>query len=120
MRDGARNERDKCSASGTAPFRTSNFGFLSDFEFRISGFRSDSGFGFRVSDFVFTFATYAAYASTVTRQKNPLNTSFRSATHATDSTRSGCTPNIKATKKAGPVAPVSLVSKRNISAVLSP
>jgi hypothetical protein len=57
------------------------------------------GFGLRPSDFgvptadcgpwTVDFCTYVAYAHNVRRKKKVLRTSFRSATHATDSTWSG-------------------------------
>ena len=42
-----------------------------------------------------------------------LNTFFRSATHATDSTLSGCTANNAATSRLGPTRFVTHASSRN-------
>src|SRR5437660_191671 len=95
--------------------RASRFG-ISDF-----GFVSD--FGFRISDFCpvtrhSTLVTYFAYAHTVSRKKNALNTSLRSETQATDSTCSGCSANRAATSALRHSAPVIRLRTRNNSRVL--
>ena len=46
---------------------------------------------------------------------SPLKTSFRSATHATDSIRNGCTANSKAAKALGHGRPVIRSSTENNS-----
>src|SRR2546425_10261879 len=43
--------------------------------------------------------TYAPYAQSVNKKKNPLKTSFRSEIQATDSTLNGCQANSAATNK---------------------
>src|SRR5258708_25529303 len=97
--------------------RSSVFGF----PFTI-GFPSDCGF--RISDFPpdtrhSTLDTYSAYAQTVSRKKNMLKTSFRSATHATDSTRRGCSPKKAATTKLRQIAPVARFKTRKSRTVFA-
>ena len=63
--------------------------------------------------------TYFAYASSVSMKNKVLNTSFRSATHATDSTWSGCNAKKAATRKLRPCAPVTRLSQRKSKPLLA-
>src|SRR5215831_2815806 len=57
--------------------------------------------------------TYQPYAPRVNRKKRVLSRFFRSATHATDSTLSGCSAKRLATSRLLQVAPVARRSSRN-------
>ena len=65
------------------------------------------------------FSEYRAYAPRHNNPKNVLKTSLRSATHATDSTCSGCKANSAATTAGRHCAPVRRRSSRNSSSVLA-
>ena len=62
---------------------------------------------------------YRVYAINVNIQKNALNTSLRSAAHATDSTCNGCQANNAATNVLRHIVPVSCLNQRNSSKVLA-
>ena len=59
------------------------------------------------------------YAINASIQKNALNTSLRSAAHATDSTCKGCQANKAATNALRHSAPVSCLNQRNSSNVFA-
>ena len=59
------------------------------------------------------------YASRVSRKKKALNTSLRSAIHATDSTCAGCQPKNAATRALRQTAPVIFCRSRKSSATLA-
>jgi len=63
-----------------------------------------------------TQLTYALIAST---HQKVLNTSLRSAIHATDSTRSGCSANSAATSALGPIDPVMRTNRRKSSTLVN-
>ncbi len=65
------------------------------------------------------FWAYHAYAAIAKMKNSVLRTFFRSATHATDSTLSGCTANRAATSRLGPTRFVTQASSRNKSTELS-
>src|SRR5215470_378664 len=64
-------------------------------------------------------STYLAYAMRVSKKKNVLRTSFRSAAQATDSTRSGCQANRAATLALHQILRVSPLNSKNSSAALA-
>jgi hypothetical protein len=63
-------------------------------------------------------SAYRAYPHRLRKKNSPLSRSFRSATQATDSTCSGCTPNSAAAKPLRHTEPVIRESTKNSSTVL--
>src|SRR6266700_1399823 len=63
-------------------------------------------------------SAYAAYAHSVSMKKNPLSTSLRSEIQATDSTLSGWSAKMAATKALRHMLPVMILSTKNRSTTL--
>src|SRR6185437_4296302 len=68
---------------------------------------------------MFDACAYFAYASKVSRPKKVLSTSFRSESHATDSTCTGCSANKAATNAAGQSLRVILQSSKKSRTALA-
>jgi len=66
-----------------------------------------------------SFWTWSTYIQSVSRKKQPLNTSLRSETQATDSTRNGCQANNAATTALRQNAPVIAFNNRRSSIALA-